>query len=174
MLENSPQDRSPNISRSITNRSAVTNGAILPGVDGRSAWARRLRDLIELHVADLGGADNISEAEKAIVRRAATLICELERMEVEFAVAEGSSESALEVYQRAANSMRRLLESVGLQRRSRDVTPTLAEYLQAARAAAVDAEQDTVPSTDVSPRIAPDRLPGVPADDETAQREGST
>ena len=37
-------------------RSRVTNGsAILPGVDGRSVWARRFRDLMGLHLSDLGG-----------------------------------------------------------------------------------------------------------------------
>jgi hypothetical protein len=33
-------------------------------------------------------------------------------------------------YQRAANTLRRLLSTLGLQRRQRDVTPTLTEYLQ--------------------------------------------
>jgi hypothetical protein len=130
MLENSLQDRSPSISRSVTNRSAITNGTrLFMEGDGRSPWARRWRDLVELHVADLGGIDNVSEAEKAIIRRAATLICELERREAEFAVGEGASDIALEVYQRASNSLRRLLESTGLKRRARDVTPTLADYL---------------------------------------------
>jgi hypothetical protein len=31
-----------------TARAAVTNGGILPGIDGRSTWARRLRDLVAL------------------------------------------------------------------------------------------------------------------------------
>jgi hypothetical protein len=146
MLENSPQDRSSGISRSVTNRSAVTNGKrLFVEGDGRSPWARRWRDLVELHVADLGGIDNVSEAEKAIIRRAATLICELERREAEFAVGEGASDIALEVYQRASNSLRRLLESTGLKRRARDVTPTLADYLDeivARREQAEDAAQD--------------------------------
>jgi hypothetical protein len=33
------------------------------------------------------------------------------------------------LYQRATNTLRRTLESVGLERRQRDVTPSLAEYL---------------------------------------------
>jgi hypothetical protein len=36
-------------------RSKVTNGYLLPAVDGRSTWMRRLRDLIGLHLTDIGG-----------------------------------------------------------------------------------------------------------------------
>ena len=49
-------------------RSRITNGsALLPGVDGRSAWVRRARDLIREHLADLGGFDNVSAAERSII-----------------------------------------------------------------------------------------------------------
>ncbi|WP_201766341.1 hypothetical protein [Sphingobium ummariense] len=116
-------------------RSRVTNGsAVLPGVDGRSTWVRRLRDLVSLHVSDLGGEDAISEAERSIIRRAATLTVELERMEAAFATAGAAQPSDLDLYQRTAGNLRRLLESVGLERRQRNVTPTLSEY--AARKAA--------------------------------------
>ena len=121
----------PKLSQSFA-RSAITNGGTLPGVDGRSTWARRLRDLIALHVADLGGDDNISEAERAVVRRAAVLIVELERLELSFAEAEGIPDIAtLDAYQRASNSMRRLLQSVGLERRAKDVSPRLLSEIMA-------------------------------------------
>ena len=69
-------------------RSRITNGsALLPGIDGRSAWVRRAKDLLTLHISDLGGEDNVSEAERALLRRAVTLIIELERREVMFAQA---------------------------------------------------------------------------------------
>jgi hypothetical protein len=85
-----------------------------------------------LHVSDLGGIENISEAEHAIVRRASVLIVELERMERDFALANGSPDiPTLDAYQRTCNSLRRLLEAVGLQRRAKDVTPTLEAYLAA-------------------------------------------
>src|SRR5215475_2644835 len=103
------------------NRSRITNGAIVDA-DGRSAWGRRMRDLISLHLSDLGGVDNVSEAEKSIVRRVATLTVELERMESVFAEAGEASAEQLDLYQRVSNSMRRMLETVGLQRRTRDVT----------------------------------------------------
>ena len=110
-------------------RSRVSNGsAVLPGVDGRSTWVRRLRDLMGLHLSDLGGDDAVSEAERSIVRRVATLTVELERMEAGFAVAGEAQPDQLDLYQRTANSLRRLLEAIGLQRRPRDVTPDPLEY----------------------------------------------
>jgi hypothetical protein len=111
-------------------RSRITNGrGLLPNVDGRTFWCRRFRDLTALHTQDLGGDTNLSEAEKAILRRACCLVVELERMEMLFAQAGQASTEALEIYQRTANTLRRLLESLGLQRRTRDITPTLSEYL---------------------------------------------
>lgn len=122
-----------------TTRSRVTNGsAILPGVDGRSTWVRRLRDLIEIHIEDLGGDDAVSEAERSLVRRAATMTVELERMEAVFALRGEADPKDLDLYQRTAGNLRRVLESLGLQRRQRDVTPTIAEY--AARKAAEKAQ----------------------------------
>jgi hypothetical protein len=112
-----------------TAKSKLTNGTTLPGVDGRSTWVRRLRDLMGLHLSDLGGEDAVSEAEKSIVRRAATLTVELERLELKFAKEGEASTADLDLYQRTSNSLRRLLEAVGLERRMKDVTPNLATYL---------------------------------------------
>src|SRR5262245_47033247 len=55
-----------------TNRRRLNGSTLLPSVDGRSCWARQLRDLIELHLSDLGGSHNTSEAERSLVRRIAT------------------------------------------------------------------------------------------------------
>ena len=42
-------------------RSAVSNHQdLLPGLDGRSASARRFRDLVNTFVADMGGLDHCS------------------------------------------------------------------------------------------------------------------
>jgi hypothetical protein len=116
---------------SAASRSRISNGsAVLPGVDGRSTWVRRLRDLIASHTTDLGGDDAVSEAERSIIRRAATMTVELERMEGVFAVAGEALPEQIDLYQRTANSLRRLLESVGLERRARDVSPTLADIAE--------------------------------------------
>jgi hypothetical protein len=42
--------------------SNLTNGRLLPKVDLRSTWVRRLKDLIRLYQSDKGGADQCSEA----------------------------------------------------------------------------------------------------------------
>ena len=113
-------------------RSRISNGSsLLPGVDGRSTWVRRLRDVMGLHLSDLGGDEAVSEAERSIVRRIATLTGELERMELAFALAEaGARPDQLDLYQRTANSLRRLLEAVGLNRIARNVTPpSVPDYL---------------------------------------------
>jgi hypothetical protein len=118
------------------NRSAITNGThVLHDLDHRGAWARRLKDLIAGHLTDLGGIDNVSEAEKLLVRRCAMLALQLELQEQRFALNEGGEATSgqIEVYQRVVNTLRRTLETLGLQRRPKDITPTptLDQYLRA-------------------------------------------
>jgi len=108
-------------------RSAVTSGRkLLIGGDPNSAWSRRYRDLVVRHISDLGGRDMLSEAQLSLVRRAAALACELEQMEARMSQGEAVN---LDSFGRAASHLRRLLEAVGLHRRARDVTPTLAELI---------------------------------------------
>jgi hypothetical protein len=117
-------------------KSRVTNGRILiAGVDQRLPYVRRCRDILREHIADLGGADNCSAAERSIIRRVSILSVELERLETRFASAGEASNEDLDLYQKTAGNLRRLLEAVGLQRRSRDVTPPLHEYLEQKAAA---------------------------------------
>jgi hypothetical protein len=122
-------------------KSRITNGsALLPGVDGRSPWVRRCKDVIAAHVSDLGGTDNTSAAERSLIRRAAVLTTELERLEVKFALANAASADDLDLYQRTAGNLRRLLEAVGLRRRARTIVPPLSEYLSRPSAQGVDDE----------------------------------
>ena len=111
-------------------KSAISNGSkLLPGIDQRSAWVRRCRDIIAEHLSDLGGADNCSAAERSIVRRASVIEVELEMLEAKFATAGQASGDDLDLYVRASGNLRRLLEAVGLQRRPRDVTDGHAEQI---------------------------------------------
>jgi hypothetical protein len=128
MLENMPAGTAGLQPDRLSTR--TRSGQLLPGIDGRSAWVKRASSLIRELIADHGGVDNCSAAERSIIRRASVLTVELERMEHQFALAGEASADDLETYQRCANSLRRLLEAVGLQRRSRDVTPTLGDLLR--------------------------------------------
>src|SRR5262249_30234861 len=83
-----------------TRRSKVANGtALWAGIDGRSLWARRAGELLAAHLSDLGGADNCSEAEHALAKRAAVLVTELKRREAGFAQSGAVSDEALAIYQ---------------------------------------------------------------------------
>jgi hypothetical protein len=104
-------------------RSRVTNGsALLPNTDGRSAWVRRCKDIIAELISDAGGESNTSAAERSIIRRSAAITVQLEQLEARFAMAPDVVTSDLDVYQRGANTLRRLFAAVGIKRRPRDVT----------------------------------------------------
>jgi hypothetical protein len=111
-----------------SSRTRVRAGQLLPGVDGRSVWLRRCKAILAAHLRDV---PDPNAAERSILRRAATLTVELERMEVKFATAGEASVDDLDVYQRVANSLRRLLESVGLERRMPVINePSLADICE--------------------------------------------
>jgi hypothetical protein len=117
--------------RSYT-RSRISNGStLLPNVDGRNTWVRRARDVIAELVSDLGGLENVSAQERSIVRRAAALTVELERLEARFALADAANSDDLDLYARASGGLRRLLESVGLERRARLVNrPSISQIIE--------------------------------------------
>ena len=100
-------------------RARVTNGSELfaEHVDGRSVWVRRFRDLIQLHLLDLGGPEGCSEAQVSLVRRVSTLEIELERLEYEFARPDRTAgNKALDRYSMLTNTLRRLHTTLGLDR----------------------------------------------------------
>jgi hypothetical protein len=85
--------------------------------------------VIAQHTADLGGDDNITAAERALVRRVACIVVELETLECKFAQDGAPKGWEFTRYLRATNTLRRLCATLGLQRRSKDVTPNLDQYL---------------------------------------------
>jgi hypothetical protein len=118
-----------NAARSTRLRSRVTNGSkLVAGLDGRSAQARRYRDLIISYSDDLGGADRITEAQRTLIGQAATLQIQSER--VQAAVLRGEQIN-LEQLTRLANASTRILSRLGLKRERRDATLDLAAYLAA-------------------------------------------
>jgi hypothetical protein len=115
-----------------TARSRIGNGkALLPDVDGRSATMRRYREILAQLVADMGGTP--SEAQTIIARRAATLAVWCESAEAHMA---NGADLDIATFSTATNTLRRLLQDLGLERRAKNITPSLDEYLTAKRSAA--------------------------------------
>ena len=85
--------------------------------DGRSPWARRWRDIVERHVADYGGSANLSEAQRSLIVRASTIEIELEQLEGRLSLGRAAD---LATYATAASHLRRIFETLGIDRRARD------------------------------------------------------
>jgi hypothetical protein len=82
------------------------------------------------HVSDAGGFDVLSEAQLSLIKHCASIECELERLDARLSAGE---EVDLDSYGRAASHLRRLFETLGVERKQRDVTPTLDQYLATLR-----------------------------------------
>lgn len=101
-----------------------TGAVVLSGVDGRSLMARRFREIHASIESDLGG--DLTEAQRHLIARAATLAIWCEAREAELAQGDEFDAGA---YATIANALRRLLSDLGLERRARDITPSLSEYI---------------------------------------------
>lgn len=122
--------------RSATNRARISNnGDLLPGVDGRSGAARRYRDIVAQIVIDQVGVDLIAEARLQLIRRFSA--CAVLAGTMEAALANGES---IDITQHAqlASSMVRVASRIGINRRAREIVPTLAQYLASKADAAED------------------------------------
>jgi hypothetical protein len=110
-------------------RSAVSNGRrLFVEADARSAWSRRYRDLIAAHSSDLGGADHLSEAQRSLVRRCSAIELELEAAECK--LSQGLPVD-MDIYARLTGHLRRVLETLGMERRARDVRDLTLADIQA-------------------------------------------
>ena len=120
--------RTPTASLPPQQRSAKTNGRrqFVDG-NGNSAWARRWRDLQSLYVGDIG-SEGLSEFQLGLCDTAATLRCELEKLEGQLSL--GNSIDT-DLYGRLAGHYRRIAATLGIEKRSmRNVTPpTVEAYL---------------------------------------------
>lgn len=139
--------RSPSVKRQKHPlRSRIANGStLLPTVDGRSVWARLMRDTLQNLEVHCGGV--LSETRRLAARRVSVLEAELVFLEDEFAQARADGREPdplkIDLYGRLADRQRRLAEAaLGWEPTARDVTPTLAEYLAALRVQEVSAVAD--------------------------------
>jgi hypothetical protein len=85
-------------------------------LDGRCTAARRVRETETAIAEDLGGADRLSEAQRQLTRRAAILGAVLESAEVAWF---GGQTFDLNQYLATTNCFRRVLRTLGLERRTR-------------------------------------------------------
>jgi hypothetical protein len=128
MSLDSSADRALVERRPSKQRSRVGNGkALFVEADQRGPWARRWKDVLVEIVSDLGGLDILSEGQKQLARRCATIAIACERMEGE--AAQGH-EIDLDAYGTLTDRLGRALQRLGLKRQPRDVS-TLGDLLSA-------------------------------------------
>ena len=113
-------------------RSRLSNGRdVLPDVDGRSVVARRYRDIIGAVVSDQGGAEHLSEARLQLIRRFSAASVLAEQMEARLARGEQIN---IQEYSLLVSTMVRVAQRIGIERRARNVTPSLGQYLSKKKA----------------------------------------
>ena len=109
-------------------RSAVTNGKRLHvQLVGDTAWSRRFRDLVGEITSDLGGAGHLSEGQRQLVRRCATLSLECEKMDAAALLGE---QIDLDVYGTLTDRLGRAFQRLGLRRVAREIVPDIKNYIE--------------------------------------------
>lgn len=102
----------------------------LGDLDQRTRSAQMVSKTIESLFEDLGGEDSLSVAERLIVRRAAIAGAMSEDLAARWLTGEPVDPA---IFGTLVNVERRQLETVGIKRRARDITPSLSQYLAARR-----------------------------------------
>src|SRR5262249_8872182 len=126
MLQNSSANRGLSVGVPSRSRSRVSNGkALFVEADGRGPWGRRFRDVLAEIVSDLGGADRLSEGQRQLARRAATISIACVKLEGEAAA---GAVIDLELYGRLTDRLGRAFQRLGLERRAREILPDPLTY----------------------------------------------
>jgi hypothetical protein len=132
MESDSPLDRplnGPSIEpRAPALRARITNHKdLLPGLDGRTSTARRFRDLVGSYISDMGGLDRCSEIRLGLLRRLAAATVQAELLEARMVNGEQIDVGQLCTL---ASTTVRIASRLGLERRAKNVTPTVDGYLK--------------------------------------------
>jgi len=115
------QARAAIASRPPTVRSRSTNDHLfIFGLDGRTAEARRVRDLIAMMVDALGGKESATDEEKSLAREAAFAIASSERTQARILRGE---QVDLKEASRLANIAARYRKDVRLRQKAKAGTP---------------------------------------------------
>jgi hypothetical protein len=97
----------------------------IDALDKRTRAFKRYQVIVGAVLADTGGVENVSEIQRQLIAKFATLALQLEAMEA--AAIEGN-EIDLDLFGRCAGHLRRIAEALGLKRVPREI-PTLEEHL---------------------------------------------
>jgi hypothetical protein len=100
----------------------------LDELDGRLQSATKARSLVTAMENDLGGSDQLTTAQRELVKRSALLGAIAEDFEIRWLKHEPVTPIATDHYLRAVGVQHRVLQTIGLERRSKTVTPTLEAY----------------------------------------------
>jgi hypothetical protein len=100
-------------------------------LDGRTNAAKVFDRLVADIESDLGGSDRLSTIERSLIEGFAGAAVTLQHLNTQLALGQ---EIDLSQHAQAVSAMVRVASRLGLQRRARDVTPTLSEYLAGLRA----------------------------------------
>ena len=125
----SSADRAVVERRSSKQCSRLSNGSkLLPDLDGRSAMARRFKDITSAVVTDQGGVDQCSESRLQLIRRFSAAAVLAEQMEARLANGE---EINIAEHSLLCSTLVRIAQRIGINRRLKNVTPHLHDYLEA-------------------------------------------
>ena len=125
----------------------LTKGkSLLPTANPHHTWPRVVQAVIDRLEAHLGGPDNLTEPQRLIARRVAVLEAELIFIEDGLANKRAAHKeptiTELDIYSRLGNAQRRHLETLGVEERKlKDITPSVSEYLQALHTKAAEEDQ---------------------------------
>jgi hypothetical protein len=131
-----PGDTSENVPVPIRKRGRKTALITISDLDKRTGAAKRVRELVRAIESDLGGSDHLSATQRQLVQRAAVLSAIAEDFEVRWAMGQ---EVDVGTHITLINSLRRVYETIGMERRTRDVTMTIDDL-----AARLNAEPDII------------------------------
>jgi hypothetical protein len=119
---------------------------VVPPGDG--LWQRRFADVLGQIIADIGGPDGLSEGQRQLARRCATIALECEKLESRAVAGEQIN---LDMYGQMTDRLGRAFHRLGLRRVARDAM-TLADYLATkAPPEPQDAADDGVPAEILPP-----------------------
>jgi hypothetical protein len=93
--------------------------------DRRGVWSKRFRLLIDQHLAEFADP---TPAQASLCRRCTVLEIGLEAIEAKMAAGDDDP-ALLDLYARASGQLGRLLRLLGIEHRTKDITPNLEQYI---------------------------------------------